>query len=72
MSRSEAVSSLETGRLDFRKEDSFAQLDARMGLELAVSELMLGRLSQEQLHQFRRLAEATTLFVGCRRHPGTG
>lgn len=59
MSRSEAVSSLETGRLDFRKEDSFAQLDARMGLELAVSELMLGRLSQEQLHQFRRLAEAT-------------
>ncbi|HKU01601.1 MAG TPA: FCD domain-containing protein, partial [Arthrobacter sp.] len=60
MTRGEAVSSLETGRLDFRKEDSFAQLDARMGLELAVSELLLGRLSQEQLRQFRRLAEATT------------
>jgi benzoate/toluate 1,2-dioxygenase reductase subunit len=60
MSRGEAVSSLETGRLDFRKEDSFAQLDARMGLELAVSELLLGRLSEQQLRQFRRLAEATT------------
>ena len=63
MSRSQAVSSLETGRLDFRKEDSFAQLDARMGLELAVSELMLGRLSEEQLRQFRRLAEATVRSV---------
>ncbi|MUU71505.1 benzoate 1,2-dioxygenase electron transfer component BenC [Pseudarthrobacter sp. GA104] len=63
MSRSEAVSSLQTGRLDFRKEDSFAQLDARMGLELAVSELLLGRLSEEQLRQFRRLAEATTRSV---------
>jgi benzoate/toluate 1,2-dioxygenase reductase component len=31
-----------------------------MGLELAVSELLLGRLSEEQLRQFRRLAEATT------------
>lgn len=63
ISRSEAVSSLQTGRLDFRKEDSFAQLDARMGLELAVSELLLGRLSAEQLRQFRRLAEATTRSV---------
>ena len=63
MTRGEAVSSLETGRLDFRKEDSFAQLDARMGLELAVSELMLGRLSAEQLRQFRRLAEATVRSV---------
>ena len=60
ISRGEAISSMETGRLEFRKEDSFAQLDARMGLELAVTELMLDRLSKEQLHQFRRLAEATT------------
>lgn len=34
-----------------------------MGLELAVTELMFGRLSNEQLHQFRRLAEATTRAV---------
>jgi benzoate/toluate 1,2-dioxygenase reductase component len=64
MTRAEAVSSMETGRLEFRKEDSFAHLDARMGLELAVTELMLGRLTDEQLHQFRRLAEATTRSVG--------
>ncbi|MCD1145539.1 FCD domain-containing protein [Kocuria sp. LUK] len=64
MTRSEAVSSLETGILEFRKEDSFAHLDARMGLELAVTELMSGRLSEEQLEQFRRLAEATTRSVG--------
>lgn len=59
MTRSEAVSSLETGRLEFRKEDSFAHLDARMGLELAITELLSGRLTEEQLLSFRRLAEAT-------------
>ena len=64
ISRSQAISSMETGRLDFGKEDSFAHLEARMGLELAVTELMLGRLSEEQLQQFRRLAEATTRSVG--------
>lgn len=64
ISRAEAISSLETGRLEFAKEDSFAHLEARMGLELAVIELMLGRLSEEQLQQFRRLAEATTSSVG--------
>jgi benzoate/toluate 1,2-dioxygenase reductase component len=64
MSRSEAVSSITTGRLSFRKEDSYAQLDARMGLELAITELMFGRLTEEQFQQFRRLAEATASFVG--------
>ena len=64
ISRAEAVSSMETGRLEFRKEDSFAHLDARMGLELAITELMMGRLTEEQLHQFHRLAEATTHSVG--------
>ena len=34
-----------------------------MGLELAITELMMGRLSDEQLAQFRRLAEATVDFV---------
>lgn len=60
---SDAVSSIQTGRLDFAKEDSYAHLDARMGLELAVSELMLGRLTDEQLQQFERLAEATKKSV---------
>lgn len=64
LTASEAVSSLQTGRLDFCKEDSFAHLDARMGLELAITELMMGRLTEEQLRQFRRLAEATTSCVG--------
>ncbi|WP_413542734.1 benzoate 1,2-dioxygenase electron transfer component BenC [Citricoccus nitrophenolicus] len=64
LTRSEAVSSLTTGRLSFRKEDSYAQLDARMGLELAISGLMVGRLTDEQLQQFRRLAEATAACVG--------
>ena len=64
LSRSEAVSSMTTGRLSFRKEDSYAQLDARMGLELAITELMFGRLTDEQLQQFRRLAEATAACVG--------
>lgn len=63
MTRSEAVSSLTTGRLSFRKEDSYAQLDARMGLELAITGLMVGRLTDEQFQQFRRLAEATAACV---------
>ncbi|GGE76898.1 benzoate 1,2-dioxygenase electron transfer component BenC [Nesterenkonia cremea] len=56
----EAISSMETGQLSFTREDSMAHLDARMGLELAVTELMMGRLSDEQLQQLRRLAEATS------------
>jgi benzoate/toluate 1,2-dioxygenase reductase subunit len=63
VTRVEAISSMETGRLEFRKEDSFAHLDARMGLELAVTELMIGNLTHEQLAQFRRLAEATLRSV---------
>lgn len=63
LTRAEAVSSLSTGRLSFRKEDAYAQLDARMGLELAITELMFGRLTEEQLQQFRRLAEATVACV---------
>lgn len=57
LTAAEAVSTLETGRLSFRTEDSMAHLDARMGLELAISELMIGNLSEEQLKHFRRLAE---------------
>lgn len=57
LTAADAVSTLETGRLSFRTEDSMAHLDARMGLELAISELMIGNLSEEQLKHFRRLAE---------------
>lgn len=57
ISAAEAVSTMQTGRLSFTTEDSMAHLDARMGLELAVSELMIGKLTEEQLKQFRRLAE---------------
>lgn len=60
----DAVSSLETGRLSFTTEDSMAHLDARMGLELAVSELMIGKLTEEQLKQYRRLAEETHEHLG--------
>lgn len=60
----QAVSTMETGRLSFRTEDSMAHLDARMGLELAVSELMIGNLTDEQLKQFRRLAEETRETLG--------
>ena len=57
ISAADAVSTLQTGRLSFRTQDSMAHLDARMGLELAVSELMIGTLTDEQLKHFRRLAE---------------
>lgn len=60
----QAVSSMQTGRLSFTTEDSMAHLDARMGLELAVGELMIGKLTEEQLKQFRRLAEETHTFLG--------
>lgn len=40
-----------------------AHLNARMGLELAVSELMIGKLTEEQLKQFRRLAEETHSYL---------
>src|SRR5690625_3439051 len=59
----QAVSTRETGRLSFSTEDSMAHLNARMGLELAVSELMIGKLTDEQLKQFRRLAEEAHSYL---------
>lgn len=56
----EAVSTLETGRLSFTRQDSMAHLEARTGLELAVTELLMGRLTQKQLEQFRRIAETVS------------
>ena len=63
ISASEAVSTLQTGRLSFRTQDSMAHLDARMGLELAISELMIGNLTEEQLKHFRRPAENAKLYL---------
>lgn len=63
VSAGEAVSTLETGRLSFTHQDSMAHLEARMGLELAVTELLIGRLSAKQLEQFRRLAESVSEMV---------
>lgn len=63
VSASEAVSSMETGQLSFTRQDSMAHLDARMGLELAVTELLMGRLSEEQLQQYRRLADAVSRML---------
>lgn len=60
LTASEAVSSMETGRLSYTRQDSMAHLDARMGLELAVTELLMGRLTEEQLLHLRRLAESTS------------
>ena len=57
MTASEAVSTIETGNLSFTRQDAMAHLDARMGLELAVTELLMGRLTDEQLLHLRRLAE---------------
>lgn len=63
ISAAEAVSTLETGRLSFRTEDSMAHLDARMGLELAIAELMVGNMSEEQLKHLRRLAEQAAEYL---------
>ncbi|TLP79973.1 benzoate 1,2-dioxygenase electron transfer component BenC [Nesterenkonia sphaerica] len=63
VSASEAVSTMETGQLSFTRQDSMAHLDARMGLELAVTELLMGRLSKEQLQHYRRLAETVSKML---------
>lgn len=59
----DAVSSLQTGRLSFTRQDSMAHLEARTGLELAITELLMGRLSAEQLAQYRRLAETVSQAI---------
>ena len=44
-------------------EDSDAQFDARMALELGALELTIGRLTEAQLAEYRILAEASTLSI---------
>jgi benzoate/toluate 1,2-dioxygenase reductase component len=49
----------EIGEEHLKVGDSDEAFDARMALELGATELTIGRLTEEQLAEFRRLAEAT-------------
>lgn len=63
ISGAEAVSSMETGRLQFGAADTAAHLDARAGLESAIVQLMIGKTTDEQLHNWERLATAVDSTV---------
>jgi DNA-binding GntR family transcriptional regulator len=54
---------VETGQQRLRPVESDEAFDARMALELGSVQLTLGRLTDEQLAEFRRLAEATAPAV---------
>lgn len=56
ISGAQAVSSMETGRLQFGAADTAAHLDARAGLETAVVQLMIAKITDEQLSNWSRLA----------------
>ncbi|GAA1336099.1 benzoate 1,2-dioxygenase electron transfer component BenC [Kocuria palustris] len=56
-SAEQAVSSMETGVLKFGKVDTAAHLDARAGLETAAARLLIGKLTEEQLDNWGRLAD---------------
>ena len=49
----------EIGESHVKAVDSDEAFDARMALELGAAQLVLGKLSAEQLAEYRRLAEAT-------------
>jgi benzoate/toluate 1,2-dioxygenase reductase subunit len=49
----------EIGESHIKVVDSDEAFDARMALELGAAQLILGRLTDQQLAEFRRLAEAT-------------
>lgn len=54
---------VETGQQRLKPVESDEAFDARMALELGAVQLTLGRLADEQLAEFRRLAEATAPAV---------
>jgi benzoate/toluate 1,2-dioxygenase reductase subunit len=54
---------VETGAVKLKPVESDEAFDARMALELGAVQLTMGRLSDEQLREFRRLAEATAPTV---------
>ena len=49
----------EIGEVHVKAVDSDEAFDARMALELGAAQLVVGRLSADQLAEYRRLAEAT-------------
>jgi NAD(P)H-flavin reductase/ferredoxin len=53
----------EIGESHVKAVDSDQAFDTRMALELGASQLVLGKLSSEQLAEYRRLAEATGQFI---------
>jgi len=54
---------VETGSVKLKPVDSDEAFDTRMALELGAVQLTMGRLDDEQLAEFRRLAEATAPAV---------
>jgi benzoate/toluate 1,2-dioxygenase reductase subunit len=54
---------VETGAVKLKPVESDEAFDARMALELGAVQLTMGRLSDDQLAEFRRLAEATAPAV---------
>jgi len=54
---------IETGSVKLKPVESDEAFDARMALELGAVQLTMGQLSDEQLAEFRRLAEATAPAV---------
>jgi NAD(P)H-flavin reductase/ferredoxin len=53
----------EIGESHVKAVDSDEAFDTRMALELGAAQLVVGRLSAEQLAEYRRLAEATGQFI---------
>ena len=54
----------ETGSIHLEIGDVYEAFDARMALELGAAQLTVGRLSAEQLAEYRRLADAAAQHVG--------
>jgi benzoate/toluate 1,2-dioxygenase reductase component len=53
----------EIGESHVKAVDSDLAFDTRMALELGAAQLVVGKLSAEQLTEYRRLAEATGQFI---------
>ncbi len=54
----------ETGSVHLKVGDVEEAFDARMALELGAAHLVVGRLSEEQVAEYRRRAEATEQHIG--------
>jgi benzoate/toluate 1,2-dioxygenase reductase component len=54
----------ETGSIRLKPADVDEAFDARMALDLGAAQLTVGRLSEKQIAEYRRLAEAVEQYVG--------